>query len=85
MKVLVEMKLANFPTSEDKKAMRSAACSLTDTPQSILVCPNQDNPTILTTTFSMKNSAQHKVVDSIGRQFSSSRLCYEDLTISFSK
>ena len=85
MKVIVEMDLANFPTSEDKEAMHSAACSLTDSPQSILVCPSQDNSTTLIATFSMKNSAQHKVVDSIGRQFKSYRLCYEDLTISFAK
>ena len=95
MKVKVVIEVSVPPTDDNLESLRSAASELTTNPNSIQVevCekeyPSSDGNAqrfLLTTTFSMRTTAQYKVVSQISQQFefwTHALKGYQDMAISF--
>jgi len=83
MYVKVEMLMATTATNDHKSSMRAAAKKFTKNEKSIEVSISKKNDRKITVTFSMKTTAQYKVVDSIASEFSDYLYDYEDIAISF--
>lgn len=89
MEVQVAIVVSVPPQESDLESLRSAASEVTDRQKSITVnVAEEDGQFILTTQFSMKTTAQYKVVDNISHTFESwtwNLEGYQDMIISFSK
>jgi hypothetical protein len=89
MNVEVMIEVSIPPKENDLDNLRRAASALTNTPGSITVRTAQAGDRIsLITNFTMRTTAQYKVVDDIYREFKFWTLnleSYENMTISFPK
>lgn len=81
MNVRVEIKLNTSPQEKHRQEMRRAASDMTNNLNSIKIYTQP--PVTLIAEFTMKTTAQYKVVDEIGREFVCFMENYSDLTISF--
>ncbi|GAP99743.1 hypothetical protein [Leptolyngbya sp. NIES-2104] len=89
MNVEVTIVVSTPPREEDFDSLRLAAARLTDHPSSITVQMEQTNDRIsLITNFTMRTTAQYKVVGDISSQFKFHTFDiegYEDIIITFPK
>jgi hypothetical protein len=70
MNVRVTIEVSTPPTASNLDNLRSAASELTNNLKSIVVSTDEDSKGFsLTTVFTMKTTAQYKVVDRISKEF----------------
>jgi hypothetical protein len=70
MNVRVIIEVSTPPTASNMAKLRSAASKLTNNLKSIMVSTHEDIKGFsLTTNFTMKTTAQYKVVDRIAKEF----------------
>jgi hypothetical protein len=70
MNVRVIIEVSTPPTASNLDKLRSAASELTNNTKSIVVSTDEDSRGFsLTTIFTMKTTAQYKVVDQISEEF----------------
>jgi hypothetical protein len=84
MEVSVTIDLSVAPQEKHVAAMRSAARSLTDDPESVRVTCPPAAPKKVCAHFSVPDARQEGVVDRIGRRFWQVE-DYQDLSIGFSR
>jgi hypothetical protein len=89
MNVEVTIVVSTPPQEDDFDCLRRAAADLTDNPNSIVVrMEKTDDRTSLVTNFTMRTTAQYKVVGDISHQFKLYTVYiegYQDIIISFPK
>lgn len=70
MNVRVTIEVSNPPTASNLDKLRSAASELTNNLKSIVVSTEEDSKYFsLITNFTMKTTAEYKVVDQISKEF----------------
>jgi hypothetical protein len=70
MNVRVKIEVSTPPTASNLDNLRSAASELTNNIKSIVVITDEDSRGFsLTTIFTMKTTAQYKVIDRISKEF----------------
>jgi hypothetical protein len=86
MNVQVTILVASQPTDQNLESLKAAAAELTDNRRSITVVVQEDDRYELITRFTMRRSAQYKVVSDIAHRFKLHTWDlegYQDMSISF--